>query len=491
MNDDRDEDLVRDFFAAHRARTRDHEADDETWEAITLEARRSRGRSRAGWFLGGTAAAAAAAVTTVLVLQGGLGSTPAPPAGAPESTAPTTPTATTSPATATPTGEAPTSSEATPTDGGAAESPTDAGPTEVTSPATPLPPADLSAGVTLVHEPTGDESDLRTAVYETGCAEAEQEWACPGLAVSEDAGRTWQARVDMFAAGYHGAVSARESTWMWTPQLRQEVPQARSALVRSDDGGRTWTDIPTRGDGVVMVETFRNTLVVVTRGCESGADCLEVLVTDVTTDDATSGRRLATLEDLPPRWTGIVTSTLPPGRLMATYDAIYIALDAGADRGQGPEQAVYRLADGEETATLVDRQGCTITAAPESQDSLVAICDDRRTVEVSADGGATWAPVQGPEADQTQVLAAASNDGSTIALATEATLWVGSADGWTRAMDRAPVRTRLDALGGTSLRFGGDYRFAPDAEPALSQRWTSDDDGVTWTEQPPIEIPTQ
>ena len=54
-HDDRDR-QVEDFFDTHRSRVVEHQADDGTWEAISLRAREARTRSRGIWFLGGAAA---------------------------------------------------------------------------------------------------------------------------------------------------------------------------------------------------------------------------------------------------------------------------------------------------------------------------------------------------------------------------------------------------------------------------------------------------
>ena len=134
----------------------------------------------------------------------------------------------------------------------------------------------------------------------------------------------------------------------------------------------------------------------------------------------------------------------------------------------------------------IERPGCLTNAAPESPDSLVSWCAGSTTVEVSTDGGTTWEERSG--FGGTEVVGVASNDGQRLAVATDDGLWTGTDDVWERALDWPGGRTRLDALAGQSMRFGGWFRFVADADPESYKRWTTDDDGRTWTEQPPPEI---
>lgn len=479
MND-RD-DLVRDFFASHRDQVSDQPADDQTWETITTRAREARNRSRGMWFLGGAVAASAAAVA-VLTFQGlgGPGAQQLAPAG-------TTQTSTTDAGpedgavTAGPTGDAPEGAEDASGTEGPASDVTGTEETPVAPPTFLLPVPDLTGTVVqAVGEPTGDlDSTLRTAVYETGCAAAENEWSCPGLAVSEDGGRTWTPRVDMVRAGYYGAVAAGDRMWMWAAGGdRPGVPEVQTGLVRSDDGGRTWSEVATRGDGTLWVQAFRNTLVVVTQGCEADPSptCVEMVVTDVADDDATEGRRLITIDDLAPSWWS-VPGPLPEGGLKATYDAIYLVVPGG--------DTAYRVADGEQVATRVERPGCVIAAAPESQDSLVSWCHASDVVAVSADGGTTWQDVQG--VGGAAVVGLASNDGTHLVMATDDGLHIGADGDWSRVLEWPGGRTRLDALGAQTMHFGSWYRTLGSGQEA-AQRWSSTDDGRTWTVEPPILI---
>ncbi|GGK70292.1 hypothetical protein [Ornithinimicrobium pekingense] len=482
--------VVEDFFAAHRSRIVDQGSDEDTWQVIRERAGRGPRRSRGMWFLAGAVAASAVGVA-VLAGQGLGGPVAGPAATGGDDRAPVTATAP-GPSEATATDRSgPVEAAPTRTADGATSTaqPTPRASSEVTSaPVTGasagplvLPAPDPAAQVLLVAEPSGEESDLRVAQLTYDCAAAAMEWDCPGLAVSEDAGRTWTARVDMFEAGYYWSAASRDRAWMWGPgedaaQDRPGVPDPSGGLVRSDDAGRTWTPVPTRGVPMA-VQAFRSTLVVVTEGCEGGAagGCAEVVVTDVDTDDATTGRRLVKLPDLPtPRYA-------PPGllgaELAATYDAVYVTY-AGT---------TYRIADGEETATVVRRpaEECELGTAPESQDTLVHWCHGSDAVQLSHDGGATWEEVAGPGGTTRRV---ASNDGRRLALATDDTLWVGGAEGWEAVLPWSPGRTLLDAHGGSSMSFGGAYRYDPQGAHRSSQRWVTDDDWQTWTELPGIEV---
>ncbi|HSP61066.1 MAG TPA: hypothetical protein VLO09_08400 [Ornithinimicrobium sp.] len=501
MNE-RDDRLVDDFFDAHRRRVVDHPADEETWEEITVRARRGRDGSRGAWFLAGAVAASAVALA-VLVGQGlgGGDAQPALPAGpgqdggAVVSSGPTQDVpaddadgdATTADGAGRDgvVGDGPTADD-TATEG-SGEDGTDDGPQDVPDgseqgPVT-LPPADLSDGIWMVEEPSSDEGGVMSAVYMT-CAADETGSLCPGLAVSEDGGGSWTARADLRAAGYEDAVSGRGSIWVWSGGgPGGQVPEVATPLLRSDDAGRTWTPVPTRGEGVMRVEVFRSTLVVVTRGCEEDTEnCLEVVVTDVEDDDVTEGRRRIVLDDLPATWWG-APGPLPQLSLQATYDAIYLLL---TEEGVG-----YRIADGEEVATRFDRPGCGLATAPESQDGLVAWCPGAGTVERSPDGGGSWEEVPAPAGGG--VLGVGSNDGRHLVVATGTGIWVtGEDDGWDRTLDlTSPSDTLVRAEGGTAVRVGTGsvYLETADGEDAAA-RWTSDDDGRTWTQEAPFPVPT-
>ncbi len=485
LTGDEQDRVVDDFFAAHRRSVVDHGADEDTWQVIRERAGRGSRRSRGMWFLAGAVAASAVGVA---VLAGqGLGGPVAGPAatggddrvGVTSTAVPTPPSEGTTATAGTERADAaPTTADAAPS-GGDAE-PTDGTADDAAGPLV-LPVLDPGTQVLVVGEPTGEESDLRAAQLTYDCAAATMEWDCPGLVVSEDAGETWSARVDMYEAGYYWSVASRDRIWMWGPdagaaQDRPGVPDPSGDLVRSDDAGRTWTPVPTRG-APVAVEAFRSSLVVVTEGCEGGApgDCAEVVVTDVEADDATTGRRLVTLPDLPrPLY---AAPGLLAAELGATYDAVYVTY-AGT---------TYRIADGEETATVVRRpvEQCELQTAPESQDTLVHWCHGAEVVQLSHDGGATWQDVAGPGG---ALRAAASNDGRRVAVATDDTLWVGGTGRWEAVLPWTPGRTLLEAHGGSSMSFGGAYRYDPQAADRSSQRWVTPDDWQTWTELPRIEV---
>lgn len=499
MNE-RDERRVDDFFAAHRARVPLQDADEQTWEVITSRASARAGRSRGVWFLAGAVAASAVAVA-VLASQGLGDRTPLSPAGSGtddvviSSEAPAAPTGEgTEDATTAPTGEV-TDDGATEEDPGATQddatgsatetgggSATDDPGDESTADAPvafELPAADPAAKVSFVEELTGDESKLRTALYGTDCAAGEVEWFCPGLAVSEDSGRTWEPRVDMYAAGYYGAVSAREHIWMWAQGGdRPDIPEPKKGLVRSDDGGRTWVDVPTKGDGVIWVEAFRSTLVVVTKGCEGGAggECMEIVITDITADDASSGRREITIDNLPAdAWGG--PGPLPDhGALQATYDAIYLVMPGG--------DTAYRIADDEQVATKVERPNCSIMAAPDSQDSLVSWCHGEETVSVSSDGGKTWKDQDGPGG---VVEALVSNDGRRLVAASEDGLFTGHEGEWDKKLDPVTdTRLFIRAYANDEVRFGSYLRYH--ADEGHLPRFISNDDGESWAEQPDLKL---
>lgn len=474
-----DDRVVDDFFAAHRRAVRDLGADEETWQVVVERAGRGSRRSRGTWFVAGAVAASALAVA-VLVGQG-LGGPDALPAG-PSEPGPVAATSTPEPET---TDEPEESGVPGDDEPGATDEPevTDA-PGDVESPPAVALPVPAPGTVTVaVHEPTGEDGDLRTAVVQTECDAANYEWMCPALAVSEDAGETWTGRVDMFAAGYYEAVSSRERTWMWGPGPdgalgRPGVPEPSGELVRSDDGGRTWTLVPTRGDHPLAVEAFRSTLVVVTDGCEGGepGTCAEVVITDVAADDATTGRRVVRLEDLPEQAQG--APGLLWAELSATYDAVYVTYMG----------TTWRIADGAEVATVVERpeEQCTLTTAPESPDGLLHWCADGEAVQVSSDGGSTWIDVPLPDG---LVHGVASNDGARLAVATDGALWTGGEDqDWEEVLPWPGGATLLKALGGTSMSFGGPYRAYPEGAEKESQRWVTEDDWESWTELPPIEV---
>ncbi|HBO54627.1 MAG TPA: hypothetical protein DD664_05955 [Janibacter terrae] len=490
---DRDERRVEDFFAAHRRAVVEQQADEQTWEAIRVSAGRPRRDGRGLWFLGGVVAAAAAATTAFLLAGQGLGGdvAEAPPASTPTDQVVATSAAVPS-ATEEPTAAETTDDDATTTDEEPGAVDDGNGPQDPFSPGTfSLPAPDLSVPLLSVDEPSGSEGPLRTAVATVSCAltgaMGPGETFCPELAVSEDEGRTWDRRVDMMAAGYHKAVSARDSTWMWPdPYDWRDSVEPVSRLVRSDDGGRSWTAIPTRGEKVLAVETFRSTLVVVTQGCEgrTGESCVELVVTEVTTDDVSTGRRIARV-DLPETFVHVPGSVGSSHRLMATYDAVY--LDVGA-------LGAYRLADGEDVVTRVDPSGCRVTAAPESQDSLVALCladTGLPSVRRSADGGTTWAEVEAPPGlRETPVV---SNNGTRLLAATMEGVWVTEDDGrtWEQTLDWASrggpgIPEWITAVGGQEL-LAGDMNRQHEHTPL--GRWVSSDDGRTWTEQPKVLIP--
>ncbi|SOC51382.1 hypothetical protein [Ornithinimicrobium cerasi] len=498
-HDDRDR-QVEDFFETHRSRVVEHQADDETWEAISLRAREARTRSRGMWFLGGAAAASAAAVATAFALWGsGPGAQPAAPAGPGQTDVqpsdqgrggeqPAEP-----PGTDPPTAQEPTAPEPTPpgetADPGDGTTDGESGDPEPFTLTAPDPDVD----VWYVMEPTGDESDLRVAQFEY--APRPTDGLAVGLAVSEDAGKSWDLRVDL-GFGDNASVAARDSIWTWG-----SMGEGPLGMFRSDDRGRTAVWVPTRGLPI-GVETFRSTLVVVTAGCEGDEDdsCAEVVITDVTTNDATSGRRMATLEGLSPGgpdltnglplpegWTpnsGLapskaLTSSTPRAGLGATYDAVYVSYG----------NATYRIADGEEVATVVEPPGagCWIDTAPDSPDGLVSYCWDTDRIFTSADGGSSWEEVATVEGEE--VLGLASNDGTHLVLATDRGVHVGVGGQWDRTLDATgEYLVDVRALGGQTFRYGGPYAYGGEF-PAFSARWTSDDGGRTWTEQPRIVLP--
>lgn len=495
-----DDRIVDDFFAAHRERVRDHTADDRTWEVITSRAE-VPGRSRIGWFLGGAAAASVAAL--VLFLSQGLGQDQGAvnPAGSSADPVAVT-TASPTPGPEDPTGSDGDSAsadvepddQAAPVEGSGTAEPT--GAQEPTEEETAEPEVEtfelsaLSPDVALreVFEPTGDETDLRAAVVGYDCGSPES--FCPGLVVSEDAGRTWSPSVDMSAEGFYGAVNAREHIWLWSPaEGDPSAPEPRSALVRSDDAGRTWTEVATRGEGVLWVEGFRATLVVVTEGCEGGSreDCLEMVITDLDTADASDGRRVITVRDLPAGWRGGPGILPAYGALQATYDAVYLVL---------PDGGTYRIADDSTEATFVpgsdtsadETAGCILATAPDSQDTLLVRCPGTTDVRVSPDGGSTWETVTGPAGQQ--ATGVASNDGQRLFVSTDEGLFARDADGtdWEQLLEEAFPWALLKAYANDEVRYGDFLRHQVTDDGTPTRRWHSDDDGRTWVEQPEFPL---
>ncbi|GAA5162262.1 hypothetical protein [Ornithinimicrobium tianjinense] len=484
---DREEPVVEEFFAAHRRAVVEHDADEQTWEAIRVRAGRTGRGGRGGlWFLGGVVAATAAATTAFLLAGQGLGGdvAEAPPASTPTDQVVATSTAAPSTTDDTTAGTTDGASDTTGT--GAAEEPV-----AEPSTGTVLPMLDPDATIAVAGHPSGDESPLRVSVGQYDCEAGEREWACPALLVSEDSGQTWTRTVDMFTSGFYGAVSARGHIWMWGPDLtdtdRDDIPVTPSRLVRSDDGGQTWVEVATRGT-TLGVETFRSTLVVVTEGCAGGGpeECAEVVVTDLTADDATSGRRTATLEGADPLLctTFPAPGDLPRAEIYATYDAVYVEAVGG----------VYRLADGASVASVVERpRDCAdVLPAPESKDGLVAWEPGTAAVWTSADGGASWQEVTDLPGG---VSAAASNDGTRMVIDTDQGVFVGTGGAWVRvtSVDEAEV-SEIWPLGGESVRVSGRYRYvAPDLVQHdgrdLAASWLTEDGGQTWTEEPQLAIP--
>lgn len=441
-------DPVRDFFAAHRDQIVEHEADDLTWQQIRRQARAADGSRRRAW-LTGAGIAASAAILGLVLMQAFRGGDE-PPSPAPPPTAATDDSSITG--TEEPTGDAPTPepTEATGEETGqepaeettpeGAEQPPEDPATEPPSGTAPAedpgsedeetdagPPQDeipmIDAGWTNL--PMGMGERL-ASIRKTACEDG-TDGLCSTLYLSEDGGLTWGEPVDLDALGITEVDRTEDALWGWGP----------AGLLRSEDLGRTWTEVPHHGPQVLRVKAWPQEMVVVTGDC-SGGSCTDVRITlvDPDTEDATDGPTVEVGET--------VSAPVLPRR---TQEAVYVRFD-----GDAPEDAeVWRVpVDGSEGSSLRPADHCSagpgvrteLVGAARTEDDLYLACQgtgdgEDGTVELlrSGDGGQEWEPVA--TVDAPRLCGLATGDGTDIVLAAVGGIWAShdSGESFTRTLE--------------------------------------------------------
>ena len=507
-------DPVADFFAAHRAQIREQEADDLTWQRIRRGGAVAGTSRRRAW-LAGAGVAASAAVLGIVLTQAFKGGDDDPqPAPPPTISASLDPAVTESPdeTSVEPTGEqtgqqsapAPTTDDSSqaPTTDQAAPAPT-SGPTEEESaaeptgqdggPATQEPPTQPTAeepteppllAVGGGVAPAVGSGDKQASVVTEPCPDRPG-GECVTLYLSEDGGATWGDPVDLSALGLHGFDRVDDTLLAW----------GQAGLMRSEDRGRTWTDIPHRGEVVLQVTSWSDRMITVTGSGCSAADgeltCqeAEAAVLDPDTGDLTGGEATAL---------GAVTGPVagPVEVSRRTQDAFYFGVatpDAGA--------TYWRIPVGGEpgssfTATDVCGTGegttSSLAALARTADGLVLGCQaadggpgtaDQVELHRSADGGQTWSPLATPQLTAPGLCGIASADGTDVVLAARDGVWVSHDAGET--FDR--TLTHPEGSQGCRLsdpRYGAGTTYVaragnPGGQPP-SAYYRSHDLGDTW-----------
>ncbi|MDN5797542.1 MAG: hypothetical protein L0H79_17585 [Intrasporangium sp.] len=465
---------VEDFFARERDAAPILPSDEVRWRRIVSEAR----SSSTPWTRYLVLAAAVLLVAAALgwgVLRTGPGPGPSSPPTTSAVATPPTPTTSAQPSTSP--GTSPTTSDSHPT--GAPRATTNQVPALL-----PVPASFRMSSVT-----TADNRHL-FALGVLACPGG----TCPALAASDDNGGTWHL-VHTFAAPTtpSGGAPGRPGGSGRLSDVRFANPSVGwvfgGAILRTTDGGRTWRDYAHPGGDVISLETDGTDVVLTASQACSGGTChgaISVVRAPVTAASATdvvgtidggagvTGASVswhASLAYVSPRVQPRAGATLP-GPVSVRRDGLHAAGPQGCGSGQG-----VRI------------------VAPAAGSSLLAVCPSSGAaghvgfaVESSSDGGATWTLVS---TDRLRLV----NAGSASFAAADASSLLAvsggspdlhgsmqlSADGgatWAPPRGRPALPPRGWAWVGAP---GGSVYYALSADP-LGGYWKSTDRGQTWRE---------
>jgi photosystem II stability/assembly factor-like uncharacterized protein len=447
--------LVEEFFAEHRRRVEELSADEVTWARIR-DRHRSGRRQRRGALVGLVAAAAAV----------GFGAFALWPQPAPEGEGglagpgPTTSATQDATTAATATDEAPTD------DTGTDEAPTDTGAGWPVVP--PLTEEFELADVARVGDTFWAVGD------QPGCGELAE---CPVLAVSQDAGATWEtvSILDGLQDVQGVVVADARTAWVW----------GFGGMVVTRDGGQTFDPVYVAGDGISSVAAADGRVVVVTtRDCEHQRGCLDPRVAVGTPDDtdlvADALPLLPDVEDL----VGVGTVTVGP-------DAVYVGLQREEDVGLAFEHALTDLlrVEGGTVERMATPQDCgagpwDLAASPTVPGLVHAFCpvegaDLAFGVATSELGGRTWGGVgEGHPVAEGRFDATATDQG-TLVVAAPGALLVSTDGGRTFGATSGPSEPAGGWHGLVADR--GAVHVLGDTEPGAAPGfWTSGDGGLTW-----------
>lgn len=476
-----DHDPVDAYFAAHRDRVRDEQADDLTWQRIVRASRRETRARRWTTGLGLGVAAAAAAVAgyaawpdlmgdeirdqTVPATSGGTvvpttdGGTPVPTTGDDGTPVPTT-------------GEGSTTREIPP-------------PGETIS--ADDPPGTVPPGMTLSSlDEAADGVLYAYGLAPEGCGDGGQgSEGCQLLVWSQDNGATWTTQADLTPLSADQVRFEGDTGWAWSAE-----PSAGGLLARSDDRGQTWTVVAHPGNHVLALELRSGRLTAVTGQCDAATGgCGDVQVVQ----DAVDATILGAGTPLQPD-----PGTVDQASVSYAGEAPFVQVQA-AETGQ---RTTYRLQDGVEE--LAPAEGCdTVQAFAGAADAdavtpdepAVLVCgpagtgeDVTLSVHASAAGGRVWEPtgqVVIPDLDDRPLLA--TNDGERLVMATGAELRVSDDRGQSWRYPSVPPEepagdnpyTRLIAAGEGTL-----YLMSGQLDGDQGGFWRSTDDGDSWERVP-------
>lgn len=433
-----DEQLVEEFFAAHRAAVQEQPADEVTWARIRDRRRSGRRGARWGTVLGLGAAAAALAVAAYVSLPSILET---PPAG------PTT--------TLTPTDPAPTEPGPTATE------PTRVVPTEV--------PDDLA--VTAV-------SSVGDTVYalglQEGCPDGED---CVLLVRSTDRGESWTV-VAVVSGSAFGVVFADADTgWVW----------GDGDLRVTRDGGRTFTEMAHAGDVVTDVVTDGVRLAVATaRDCLNQQGCVDHRLAVSTIEAENLSDDTVALTDDPADRHAVTVSM--------GADAVFAGLEPVETAGLAFETELTRLVRVQDGSldVLADPMDCVASPSAllaAAERVFVACLQVGQDGEPGSDvaviasdlGGRVWGSAgQGFPAPYGGLFLAVTNADHLVAITPDEML--ASTDGG-QTFTEPPVPLPYTASSVRSLTGAADGTVvaviltAPEDPPSY---WTSTDHGQTW-----------
>ena len=465
-------DPVADFFAAQREDVGDLHGDDARWLDITRQAGRPR---HAGWLPYAAAAAAVVVIGgSVWAVGAHRGSSVA--AGRPSATQRVYVTQGPGPSSAPGVSSAPVSS--VPVNSSAA--------TSLASPAaaTPVPTDFAVVSVSTV-------SDGRLfALGRATCAGR----PCALVATSSDGGDTWGLRGQLPGVG----VASRGSTSGALTRTAASVSDVRfatgsigwafgGAVLRTGDGGRSWSPYPRVGGAAVLdVETDGTDVVLTSAAACAGTVCsgpVSVVRAPVTAGSADSAGDLGGVLDAGQGVTAadigwssgkaVITVTGEPG------------IPAQVLRTDGLHPVV---------ATGCDRPGAPRLVTPASGTSLSALCPPGGAagslvfgVSASSDGGSTWKPVSsaGPSVANAGTVSVTASDpahllvvsGGSTDLHGSMTLSSDSGRTWHAPSSPPPLPDRGWAWVGSP----GPGTFYAVPTDAVGRFWRSTDSGETWT----------
>ncbi|AKT52020.1 WD40/YVTN/BNR-like repeat-containing protein [Arsenicicoccus sp. oral taxon 190] len=439
----RPDDPVADFFRAERASVTPQTADELRWRRIAREGRAGRRAPRRWHGVAAGAAAAAVAAGVILARQGlGLGAeAPAVPAG-PSVVA-----------------------------------------TRAAAVGAPVP-ADFD--LASVSEAQAEPATVRT-LHALGSATCGPQGSCPVLASSRDAGRTWRVTAvfpDNTVLDPDDALARPTSRTLSRVVFADDIHgwAFGGALLRTDDGGRTWERAGRAGEVTLAVEPFAGEVAMASvREC--GADTCGGTVS-VSQGPADAAARTSAVPT--------TRGDAPVQRVALGWDdaGILVSGTVRTDGGPVAMQAARVQANGGVTPISALRSGCPgsfglLVARPEGA-KLFASCFSgvRDTADLavmsSGDRGDTWDfasvdPAQGLPATS---LLAAADDQHLVAASPTSYLLVASADGG--ATFAKPRQAPATTTGWSELRHGsGGFVAVPRGRSGLY--YLGSHDGMRWT----------